>query len=179
MKLAALAVAATALATSAPAHAEPASASEIDGKSASSALLLSLGGTAASAGLYLVGVQREDPKFLVVGGLSGVLAPSFGHWYAGSYLTPGLGMRLGGAALVGLGFSMSFSYPDEDHSTKAKVGEAIGIAGIGLVAGGVIYDIATAGRAAKRWNAKHLQVAPSVVSSGTQTTLGLGVSGAF
>ncbi len=180
MKLAALSAAA-ALAAAAPAHAQPATTPESDGKSANTALALSLGGTAASVGLYLAGVQREDPKLLVAGGLSSLFTPALGHWYAGSYATPGMGMRVGGGLLIAVGFSMSFKgFPSEqERGAEATVGEVIGIAGIGLFAGGVIYDIATAGRAAKRWNAKHMQLAPSVVSSGAHTTMGIGLSGAF
>lgn len=58
-------------------------------------------------------------------------------------------------------------------------GTVIGVAGAVLFTGGAIYDIATAGRAARKWNGKHVQIAPILVGNGRTSSFGVGISGAF
>ncbi len=185
MKLAALAAVAT-LAVATSAHAQPAltpaqprgPAPESEHKDPSTALLLSLGGSAGSLALFLAGIAQEDGSLISAGVLTSFITPSLGHWYAGNYFTPGMGLRLGGGVLAVAGIAAALGSID-DESSNGDDGATMFVLGAGLYAGGVVYDIATAGGAAERWNAKHLQLAPTLVSSGTHTTVGLGVGGAF
>ena len=195
MKLAAAATVATALAAATPAHAQPALtpalvpagprepahvANQDEEKSGSTALLLSLGGAVGSLALTVVGANMENgsgASLMTVGVLSSIITPSFGHWYAGEYWTAGLGMRAGGGIAFVAGAAQAFGCIDAENSCDD--GAALVLVGAGLYIGGTLYDIATAPSAAERWNEKHLQLAPTVVSSGTHQTLGLGLGGAF
>lgn len=185
MKLAALAAVAT-LAVGTSAHAQPAltpaqprsAPVDADRKDPTTATLLSLGGTAASVGLFLVGVDREDEGLVTAGLLTSLVTPSLGHWYAGDYFTPGLGLRLGGATLVMAGVASAIGSIDNENSSGDQ-GATMFVLGAGLYVGGTLYDLATAGRAAESWNTAHLQFAPTMVSSGAHTTVGLGLGGSF
>ena len=180
MKLACLA-AATALLASTAAHAD----TPEGGKDENTALLLSLGGTAASVALVVAGANSEGSNgdsLVTIGLLSSLVTPSFGHWYAGDYFTAGMGMRAGGGllAIVGLGQALGCAFAEEsDSSCNGDSGAAFMLLGVGLYAGGTIYDIATAPSAARRWNEHHLQLSPMMVSSGAHSGMGVGLGGTF
>ncbi len=53
------------------------------------------------------------------------------------------------------------------------------VIGAALYLTGIVCDLATAERSAQRWIARHVQLAPSVVSSGAHTTVSLGIGGSF
>ena len=197
MKLAALAsltVGVTALA--APASAQPALtplvepagaprepvATAADAKSPTTAILLSLGGTAGSVALMVAGANSSGANadsLITAGLLSTLVTPSLGHWYAGHYLTAGMPMRAGGGVLVIAGLAKALGSENSDGGGNGDAGATMFLAGAGLYLGGVLYDIATAPSAAEHWNDKHLQIAPTMVSSGTHTTVGLGLGGSF
>src|SRR5688500_14459968 len=67
--------------------------------SENTALLLSLGGTLTSYTMWGLaqGVTsyRLAGTLVLTGALGTLVAPSFGHWYAGKIFTRGLGLRLG------------------------------------------------------------------------------------
>ncbi len=204
MKLAALAsltVGVTTLAAlAAPASAQPALtplvepagaphepvATAADAKSPTTAVLLSLGGTAGSVALMVAGANSSGSNadsLITVGLLSTLITPSLGHWYAGHYLTAGMAMRAGGGVLVIAGVAQAlgseFSSESSDGGDSGDAGATMFLLGAGLYLGGALYDIATAPSAAEHWNDKHLQLAPTMVSSGTHTTVGLGLGGSF
>jgi hypothetical protein len=157
------------------------------------ALALSLGGTAGSWALLIgsplvgIGGGNEEAAALMgtAGSLGIVLAPSFGHWYAGKYLTRGLGLRLGGGALMITGLivalmeePLSFGHDDEeDDDGDAVYGPAIAIAGVGMFVWGTIDDIVTAPGRVRRLNRERagIAVAPIV----TQHSAGFALAGRF
>jgi hypothetical protein len=73
---------------------------------------ISVGSTLAAAGLTVAAsiVPPEEEQRMVGGAIGGVvtlLAPSFGHWYAGEGWTIGLAIRLGGAGVGVLGLGVA------------------------------------------------------------------------
>ena len=178
MRLASLLVALS-IAAASPAHAQPAPQPD-ESKSEASALALSIAGTLGSAGLLGAGVASAGNghvAMLGVGALASVVGPSIGHIYAGEYLTAGLVTRVVGMAAFALGASVIVNCDDEGCDT---VPGTLMLVGAGVYLAGAIYDIATAPRAARRWNAKHhVWVMPTVVGPTTHATIGLGFSATF
>lgn len=207
--LAALAAAAPALAQSAPV-APPSPAVAPPGlvppsgptadppppaKQPSTAIGLSLGATLGGVALIGIGVAAQNPSVAIVGGGLGLLlGPATGRWYAGE--AGGLGILLRTAGMTGMILGFVRLYGDEDYdcigddpACEAKadalerrepIDEALAIGGGALIVGSAIYDIATAGRAANRWNAEHhVTVAPTVLSSGGRQAAGLVIGGTF
>jgi hypothetical protein len=146
--------------------------STADRKSPTTALLLSLGGTLAAGGLLAYGLADVDKRgnAVALGGLTGVFAPSFGEWYAGTGLTAGLGLRTAGLTLTAAGFV--YAVRDCD------CGGGWGIAAIGgaVFVAGTVTDIVMAPATARKWNAANLQVAPTVMPNGAA---GVALAGAF
>ncbi len=161
----------------------PASHEEL---SENTALALSVGGTIASWTMVLAasGMEQQGDganAIGIIGGFGVWFAPSFGHWYAHSYATRGLGLRgLGGAAaLAGLvvAFSECPLFSTEEECHESKVAPVLVIAGIGLFVGGTIDDIATAPRAARRYNHRFDNV--SIVPVVKHDSGGVAVMGRF
>jgi hypothetical protein len=119
--------------------------------------------------------QTDSDALFIAGGAVLVLAPSAGHWYAGQPLTWGLPVRLLGAGLAAVGSFQSISCWGEDECG----GHALVIGGLVTLGAGVIIDIATAGRAARKYNESHWQVAPTLVSDGQSHAMGFGIGGTF
>jgi len=132
--------------------------------SETTALLLSLGGTAASWTLVAVAVEMADRGTSNAGaiGTIGVLgtffAPSFGHWYAHSFTSRGLGLRSAGVVTV-LVAGMILVVEGVTRNTNLLPAQAVFIAGAGLYVGGTIDDIVTAPGAARRYNHRFENVA--------------------
>lgn len=153
-------------------------------KSESTALALSLGGTAASAALVIGGASADNGAMISAGLLSSLLTPSLGEWYAGKYVTAGMGLRAASAVVTVVGLSASLKCLDAEGDCHSDA-SAPYLLGAGLLgyATGTIYDIATAGREARRYNERHgltLTIAPTPVRGpGGQSTLGVGIGGTF
>lgn len=166
-----------------PVQTEPAPLVVEDAKSPETAMLLSLAGTIAPIALVAIGANSEGSQgedLVTLGVLAAFVTPSLGHWYAGHYLTGGMAMRAGGAGLVTLGvISLVGECLDSEDSSCGDGGAGVMIAGAGLFAAGAIYDIATAGDAARAWNSSHLRIAPTMVSSGAHSGFGVGLGGSF
>ncbi len=160
----------------APAPREPAG-----NKDPGVATLLSIAGTVVPTAIVVSAAGTENGSVgLVLAGLLGMeLGPSLGHWYAGDYLTPGLGMRAGGTALLVVGLGEALQCIDVNDGSCRSGGEAPLLIGAGLFVTGTIYDIATAGHAANTWNKEHLQLAPTMISSAGHATVGVGLGGSF
>jgi hypothetical protein len=153
-------------------------------KDPSTAVVLSAGGTAASATLFLLGVKTENGALAAAGLISSLVTPSAGEIYAGRLGTPGLVLRLvsAGVAVAGvqemfkcfLASSSSCQYDAELAGTLIVAG------GIGY-ASGILYDIATAGRAADDYNRRmHVRVTPTVIpTAASGPAVGLGIGGSF
>lgn len=157
------------------AHAEPDSP-----KNENTALALSLGGTLASAGLMAYGVMRDGDEasgVLIGAGLvSSLVTPSLGQFYSGRILTPGLGLRVAGGAVALIGVAQTLSCVSADRDCDSFTdGPATIALGGGLAALGAVLDIATAPRAARSYNERHLQLVPA----STGANLGLSLTGRF
>lgn len=154
-------------------------------KSPETALTLSLGGTAVSGALILVGVtDKGKAGIAVAGALSLAVTPSFGEWYSGTYLTPGMALRIGapvGALVTATIAASAFPCIPKDGGsncdTNPKVFAAALLVGGGMLAAGTIYDIATAPRAARRYNHEH--AGATVVPTVAPGSYGLSIAGRF
>ena len=125
--------------------------------SESTALWLSLGGTAASWGLIVAATQLTDSGTGVatLAALGTVGAPSLGHLYADSFGTRGLGVRLAGAGVAFLGAILRV-LETADGGRASGSGELLtgGLlyGGAALFVAGTIDDIVTAPAAVRRYN---------------------------
>jgi hypothetical protein len=150
--------------------------------SESTAVWLSLGGTVASWGLIAVASQMDERlggnagNIASIGALGTLLAPSFGHWYAGSYFTRGLGMRLAGVGATYLGLGILLSGCEEDCS-NAGLAAALLLGGAGFYLAGTIDDIATASGKVRRHNERLQNVA--IVPMIRSDSGGLALAGRF
>ncbi len=149
------------------------------------ALGLSIAGTAASTGLFVGGIVKDNPGALFAGYASGLVTPSFGQFYAGQYLTWGEAIR-GGAAIgvlagwsdyaCGSGFSAPCK-PGQRDDGKLELGLALG-----AYAAGAIVDIVDAPAAVDRYNrAHHASAAPSpmILTPPSGPVMGAGIVGRF
>jgi hypothetical protein len=165
------------------------------------ALGLSIGGTAASAAGFAVGASLgwDRGHNLILGSLaSTLLTPSLGEWYAGQGITVGLGLRVGGVLVAGLGVVMvggglvfgNNCEPGEcgttsdtnSHSSGALLGAGLLFAFGGTVTylAGIVYDIVDAPSAADRYNNKHnLYLAPTVLPTASGNVPAMSLSGRF
>src|SRR5262245_19961452 len=155
-------------------------------KNPETAAMLSLSGTLGSGALIVLGLANHGgagDSLALVGFASSVITPSFGEWYAGEYLTAGLGFRLTGVIVGALGLSQ-LNICFESPCNSDGNGAALTLMSLGVVsyATGVIWDIAAAPSAARKANAMHHapMITPSVMASPSgRAAYGLGVGGTF
>ena len=160
-------------------------------KSPSTALAWSLGLTLGGYGIVALATSTSHGNdgagsgLAVVGSLMATVGPTAGHIYAGKTWNTGLGMRLLGTGTALLGFVVAFSecpiFSDNCNQSGADVGIALAIGGVGLYVTGVVYEIATAGSAAREANAENHQSEPTVgvVPMVTHDGGGVAVAGRF
>jgi hypothetical protein len=154
-------------------------------KDRDTAFALSAGGTMASAALLVAGVKAGNAALAGAGLISSLFTPSAGEIYAGRLATPGLGIRLVSTGVAAVGFEEAFKCFLIESSSSCQhdsrlAGELIVVAGIGY-ASGILYDIATAGRAVDDYNQRlHLRVTPTVIpTTSSAPAVGLGIGGSF
>lgn len=135
------------------------------------ALALSLGATAAGAGMLAYGAFSDGDvnaraTLVDVGVLVTYLGPSAGHVYTDEFFTRGLGIRTAGAALVGAGLlsSMDDCGLLESNCDTSTLTYALMVAGATATTAGIIDDLIEAPRRARRLNreAATLSIAPQV-----------------
>ncbi len=159
--------------------------------SESAALWLSLGGTLGSYTLYAVAgnmrsSQLREPLMLT-GALGIAFAPSFGHWYAGKFLTRGLGIR---AASIGVGVVAvivavscdGFSLADGstgDCGPRVDLGLGLLFAAAGMWLYGMVDDIVTAPRRVARINQARLDATYALVPTASDEHVGFALVGRF
>ncbi|MBP6837611.1 MAG: hypothetical protein KA190_09925 [Kofleriaceae bacterium] len=161
-------------------------------RSPGTALALSLGGTAAAYAMVAWGTaapgSAAGQTLGWVGAGSALIAPSLGQWYAGEGFTTGLGLRLGGASMGAVGAIglMRCAERSGDVVPSCPGSMLLLVGASGLVLTGVIHDIATAPRAARRFNTRaaerrraSVQAVPALVSAGGARAPGLGLAGTF
>ena len=187
MRLAGIVTIVTALAASPRARADDAPRNE------NTAVTLSGAATGGSVALVAIGAMMScsscDTKnnigAVVLGtGIAGlVLGPSFGQWYAGRGFTPGLGMRIGGAAAMAVGAWLAIVAADSEGPTSASgpIGVGAFIGGAVLFVAGTVHDIATAKRSARRYNENHaaVRLVPTLLTPPSGPVMGLGLGGSF
>jgi hypothetical protein len=125
--------------------------------SESTAVWLSVGGTAASWGLILAATQLDGSGTGVAtfAALCTIAAPGLGHMYADSFATRGLAMRFGGASIAFLGAILgALQYADggRPRNSGDLVTTSMLLGGVALFAAGTIDDIVTAPAAVRRYN---------------------------
>lgn len=147
------------------------------------AVLLSAGATVASWTVMIAAAHdnsRATEGLALTGALGTMIGPSLGHWYARDYLTVGLGVRvLGAGAMLG-GAATAFRDLFDFDGNRDDSGAAVLLVG-GLIAygAGSVYDIATAGSAATRYNAHRHQLAVAPLVNPTSGSYGLALGGQF
>jgi hypothetical protein len=145
----------------------------VEEKSGAVAATLSLGATLGSFALL-----RSNPGLGVVGLLVG---PSVGRWYNHEIGGIGIAARVLSAGLIFDGITALDEESDCDEPCSApdhSSGERKLYLGLALWAGSTLYDFVEAGRGAERYNSR-LRIAPTIVSTGRQSTMGLGVGLSF
>ncbi len=153
-----------------------------DGKSGTTATLLSVGGTAAAyVGIVeLTRVTDHSPgsaePWAVTADLAMCLAlPSLGHVYANDWHPTGLAIRATGLGAIALGALTDRSCEDEPCGGAAL----ILIGGLTVIAG-TVYDIATASEAAHDDNrARRVSIAPTMLNPPSGPVMGVGMAGRF
>lgn len=128
-------------------------------------------GYATVTGVLVSGAQGGGAKVaFTFGGTLAIAGPSFGNFYAENYSPEGLTMRSIslGVAFTGM-FVIAAECEDLDPCPGYPVGKVFLGSAAALFVGGTIWDIATAGRDARRYNA-NWRLAPTgngVALSGT------------
>jgi len=137
-----------------------------------SALLLSLGGTISSWVLFGASLSDESPLvWLGLGSL--IVGPNFGHWYQGTVVTRGTGLRIVGLVSTFYGFvNLAFCEFDCNDS-----GELFFYGGALLYLGATIDDIVDAPRRARKHN-QSLEVV-GITPMVTERSTGFALSGRF
>lgn len=154
---------------------------EEDSKSPDLALALSIGGTAASVGVILAGLKGSSNGETELGLVSSMVTPSFGEWYAGKYLTLGIGLRAAGALSMIAGIAYSYCN-DSAGSCTETFGHGLLAVGLAAYASGIVYDIVKAPSAADAYNARHharTTIGPTVLTPPSGPVMGVGLGGSF
>jgi len=160
-----------------PAHAE---------KKKKTAIALTAAGTGFSGGLvlasFLVHPQAgEANKPLLYTGLgTSVVTPSLGHFYAGRYLTIGMGIRAAALGLAAYGISQNQDQPcdiDPTENCPTLTGRGFTVLALATIAyiGGVAYDVRTTPDSVEHYNRYHVQLMPLA----THNSGGLAIGGRF
>jgi hypothetical protein len=138
--------------------------------SESTALSLSLGGTALSWATWYLGAKVDDEAIGVLGFLGTLFAPNLGHWYRGAIVTRGTGLRMAGAALTVYGF---FRMLDCSGGCSDAAGYLF-YGGLVLYAVATIDDIITAPLRVRKHNRKldGVVLTPMVTSHSAGLALG-------
>jgi hypothetical protein len=158
----------------------------IQGGRRSAGVAFALSGGTTLAGflmLTLAADSNDDMQAkLVVGGLLALtIGPTTGHIYAGDTWNTGLKVRLSGLGISVLGAAVALAACPPFSGNCNDGGAAIG--GVGFLAGGImyaggtIYEIVDAPRAADRYNMKHRASIAVVPGAGGKP--GMSVVGTF
>ncbi|HEX5059609.1 MAG TPA: hypothetical protein VFV99_09630 [Kofleriaceae bacterium] len=163
-------------------------------KKKQTAQLLSGVGASVSGAVVITGFmtapdgKRFNAPVMYTGLSMLAITPSFGEFYAGQYLTWGMGIRAvaGALALYTLQTQTHLAVCDNAHSSQDPPCEVftegayplLGLAAIGFI-GGVWYDVLDSGDAVDRYNrANGFSVAP-IVPTTSGLAPGMSLSGTF
>jgi hypothetical protein len=172
-----------------------ATAAHADHKNRRTALVLSGVGTGVSGALIVTSFLAA-PKFgdinepLFYTGLgTSVFTPTLGHWYAGQWLTFGMAIRGGAAALGAVAIATQNETvqctpaPASGQTCQQITGTGLGLlmlAGIAYI-GGAAYDLRDTSDAVDRYNREHgVFITPTAMRGATGTPVaGLAIGGVF
>lgn len=184
MRIAALLVVAALAGTSAAEPcpcAPPPPESSDEARDPAAATVLALGGTTVSIVGLALAVDEQNTAGIVAGIASVALLPSAGHWYGGKLVTPGMGLRLVGAAVTTYGLlnliSAERAAESDDNPPRHDHLGVIALVGFATWGTGVVYDLVTAHTAVREWNARHTQLRPTVLK--TAGGYGVGLTARF
>lgn len=168
--------------------ARPAFADSAETKSPDVALALSAGGAAASIGVFTLGWHEGHTltfdgwlKASLIGLGTTLVTPSLGEWYAGTFMTAGLGFRLAGIGVSAAGLASAKLCFGECRGQSTGAIVIVGLGGL-IYATGIVWDIATARSTARQANARRQPVAftPSIqISPSGRSAYGIGIGGIF
>jgi len=156
-------------------------------KHESTATVLTLAGIAAPFALtYLTYEPNTDnPMYVPIGGITGLVLPAMGHWYSGRIGGYGMLMRLGGlmSAMVGLSYlddadrcARGEQVPDGCLANDRAIGRVAIALGVATWAGSWGYDVFSARREVRRYNRRTtVQIVPVIAHNMT----GFAIGGAF
>ncbi len=167
-------------------------AAHAERKDKKTAVVISGVGTGASAAVFLTAfvLAKQNGgdvnlRLVLVGLGSAVFTPSLGHWYAGRYLTIGLGVRAAAAGLATWGvlnYSQTVRCNTFEYmECKNLKGGAIVVLGLSAIAfvGGAAYDFKTLDESVDRYNAK-FAITPTILpTTSGPPGAGLVLSGEF
>ncbi len=141
------------------------------------ALWLSVGGTLGAYGVF-AGAAALGPRFdvargvAVLGGFAVVVAPSFGHWYAGRIGTRGLVVRIAAVPVAMVTLLIAFaagSTASREFHRNMLIG-GMSIAG-GMWVAGTIDDLIQAPVAARQRNARIKLMQPYLAPTGAGVSI--------
>jgi hypothetical protein len=126
----------------------------------------------------------ENEKAANALGLGGafvmLVGPSWGHWYGGKALTGGLGLRALGMGMVMVGAVMMVSCLFDESPCGAETAAGmLFLGGTGSYVAGTVWDLATAAKQVRKWNAEHVSVSPTAMRGDHGAVPGLALAGSF
>lgn len=156
------------------------SVAHADERDPDTALELSVAGTAVAVGIAIPTGNLHNSDWKLGLPLLAVIdvVPSVGHFYAGDYLSPGLIARVVGSGMLVVGLADPFDHGD-NFDIASGPGRALGLGGLSLMIGGIVWDLATSRREARRYNAHHVEVLPTALVTDHGPVAGLGLGGRF
>ena len=176
-------------------HAEPAadavppSIDEPPQRSPLLALVLSAAGASAGVALLSAGDRQNNDSLRAAGWIALELGPSAGHWYAGSWWSPGMIGRGVGTTLFALGdYQQHHCNADEEKGGDSDCwvgGVMLGALGLLVLGGSTIGDVLLAPMQAREFNRMHEMqrmqpiVVPTAIAAPGGLVPGLVVSGSF
>jgi hypothetical protein len=155
------------------------SAARADERDPDTALVLTAGGTAVAVGIAIPAGSLHMKDWQVGVPLLAAIevVPSVGHFYGGDYVSLGLAARVVGGGLLVLGLADPFHHDSfEITTTPAQI---LGMSGVALTIGGVIWDFATASSAARRYNKQHVDLLPTSLATAHGSVAGVALGGQF
>ncbi len=146
-------------------------------KSETTATVLAVAGTIVPVLIAKESADANSGGGVLLGVAGMFLLPSAGHWYAGKFATRGMALRLAGGAVAS--YAVFVLVASDGETSNADGLETAFWIGAATFAVGTIYDIATAGGAARDWNTKHASVRPAVVHTSIGGGTGIGGATSF
>jgi hypothetical protein len=140
-------------------------------KSETTALVLSLGTTAAGVATIALAVDSQDESQAILGLGMALVGPSLGHLYAGElgHAVLFTGLRVGGLALA----AAALDQGGRDNETIAAIG-------ISLAGAATLYDLIDAPRAVDRYNREGgLLIMPTALPTSAGPAMGMSLGGSF